>query len=451
MAKAILAAPILIALLIVPFSAIPLESSTQATFSADDWPMFRQDTAHNGIVEGDGPTQPEQLWNFSEGTFDGFFIGSSAAIVNGIVYIGSNERSDNLVGGNIYALNAASGEKIWNYSTGHSMLDAVHSSPAVFENTVYIGAGRSVLALDALKGTKIWSFEIGSQVDSSPTVLYKTVFVGSGDGNVYALNSSTGFKIWNYSTGASVFSSPAVINEVVYIGSDDRNLYALNATTGTKIWNYLTSGQVESSPVVANNVVYVGSSDGYLYSLNASTGEKIWSFETKHRYNDGITVTPAVADGIVYVCTDFALHAVDASTGTQIWSNDTFAFHSSPTVANGVLYISSDAFNASTGTEIWHFQAKRQINASPVIVNGIIYIASQDGYFYAIGEPIVKPSSTPKNTLISLSTFWVGLSVLAIVTIALIAFALNRKKQSQRQVLCRYETVKRCQVAHGAA
>jgi outer membrane protein assembly factor BamB len=57
------------------------------------------------------------------------WIESSPAVANGVVYIGSNN-------GYIYALNAASGIQLWNYSTSNP----VWSSPAVVNGVVYIGS-----------------------------------------------------------------------------------------------------------------------------------------------------------------------------------------------------------------------------------------------------------------------------------------------------------------------
>jgi outer membrane protein assembly factor BamB len=81
-----------------------------------------------------------------------------------------------------------------------------------------------------------WKDAIGASSQwppSSPSVVNRVVYVGSGDGNLYALNASTGARLWSFSTGtAPVFSQPAVANGVVYVGSGGGGVYALNASTG---------------------------------------------------------------------------------------------------------------------------------------------------------------------------------------------------------------------------
>ena len=79
------------------------------------------------------------------------------------------------------------------------------SSPAVVNGVVYFGSDDgNVYALNASTGAKLWSYATGDGVDSSPAVANGVVYVGSDDGNVYALNASTGAKLWSYATGRRV-------------------------------------------------------------------------------------------------------------------------------------------------------------------------------------------------------------------------------------------------------
>jgi hypothetical protein len=98
-----------------------------------------------------------------------------------MVYFGAND-------GNVYALNATTGAKLWSYATGGA---GVISSPAVANGMVYIGED-------------------------------------DADGHVDALNATTGVKVWSVaiSSGLGVVSSPAVANGVVYVASTNANVYA---------------------------------------------------------------------------------------------------------------------------------------------------------------------------------------------------------------------------------
>ncbi len=59
-------------------------------------------------------------------TYGSFVLKSSPAVVNGIVYVGSLDA-------NMYALDANTGNIIWNYTTGGPIL----SSPAIDGGGVY--------------------------------------------------------------------------------------------------------------------------------------------------------------------------------------------------------------------------------------------------------------------------------------------------------------------------
>ena len=64
-------------------------------------------------------------------------------------------------------------------------------------NVVYVGneCGR-VYALNATTGAKIWDYDTGYIIESSPAVANDVIYIGSNDGKLYALNAVTGVKIW---------------------------------------------------------------------------------------------------------------------------------------------------------------------------------------------------------------------------------------------------------------
>ena len=90
---------------------------------------------------------------------------------------------------------------------------------------VYVGsADGNVYALSASTGAKLWSYATGSYVESSPAVANGVVYGSSDNGDAYALNASTGAKLWSYPTGragdcSGAVSSPTVVDGVLYVGS----------------------------------------------------------------------------------------------------------------------------------------------------------------------------------------------------------------------------------------
>jgi len=352
--------------------------SINIAYSQYSWPMFRRNLAHTGYSPSPGPTRNETLWVYD--TFHDIF-GPSPSIVDGVLYISGG------YGTYVLALNATTGEHIWNYTR----VTWISSSPAVAGGMVYFGGfDKNVTALNATTGAFIWNYTtLGWLAASSPAVADGVVYIGGGYGNtVLALNATTGDKIWSITTGGNVHSSPAVVDGVVYVGSYDNNVYALNATTGAELWHYTTGGDVFSSPAVVNGIVYVGSNDNTFYALNASTGAKIWNFTATNWFAS----SPAVVDGVVYVGSyDNNVYALNATTGVEIWHYTTGgAVSSSPAVSsNGIVYIGSGdnktyALDKLTGELIWSYKTRGDVFSSPAIADGVVYTASRDGKIYAI-------------------------------------------------------------------
>ena len=79
-----------------------------------------------------------------ESFISGQRVSSSPALVNATLYVGSED-------GRLYAVDAATGEKLWDFLTG----DKITSSPAMAEGTVYISSHDGCLYAIAQKGTDI--------------------------------------------------------------------------------------------------------------------------------------------------------------------------------------------------------------------------------------------------------------------------------------------------------
>ena len=95
------------------------------------------------------------------------------------------------------------------------------------EDRLYVGVGSSLLSMDLSKHEVLWRFKTGGEIESSPALSGRTLYVGSGDGDLYALDSLTGAKLWEISTGDRITASPAVADGTVYIGSHNGNFYAI--------------------------------------------------------------------------------------------------------------------------------------------------------------------------------------------------------------------------------
>ena len=217
-------------------------------------------------------------------------------------------------------------------------------------------------------------------------------------------NVGTLVEAWSAATGGVVSSSPAVAVGVAYVGSYDGKLYAFDAAGATgcsatpktcsPLWTATTGGAIYSSPAVANGVVYVGSGDGKLYAFDAAgatgcsgaptTCSPLWTANTT---GGAIDSSPAVANGVVYVSSDDGtLYALDAAGVTGC----------------------SRSPERKTCAPLWTAATASLPSSSPAVANGIVYASSIYGELYAFDAAGVKGCSGSPKTCSPLWTY-VGL------------------------------------------
>jgi outer membrane protein assembly factor BamB len=278
--------------------------------------------------------------------------------------------------------------------------------------------GLSTVDTSANVGMKKWVFPAtGNQVQSSAAIgADGTIYVGSGDDNLYAVNPD-GTPKWKFATGAGVTSPAIGADGTIYIGSADGNLYAVTdggQGTVTKKWVFPAGGGSYSPTIGADETIYVSS--GSLYALidNGTNATQKWAFAFPN--NAFVESSPAIgADGTIYVGTFefdsqhipspsriYAL--IDNGTGaTQKWAFLTgFLVSSTPAIAaDGTIYVSQGdntlyalTDNGASVTQKWAFSpggGKIALSSPAIGADGTVYYGSGDHSLYA-----VNPSGTPK-------------------------------------------------------
>ena len=429
--------------LVLGFLACPL-----AGLSTDS-PSFRGSPEHPSVYDSKPVHNPPKLkWKFSA---KGQIL-SSPAVLNGVLYVGSADHF-------LYAIDANNGAKRWEFKTG----SGVGSSPAVSDGLVYFSSyDGAVYAVAADDGKLRWKFETNGERRfaakhlhgslpsgetmpdpfdvylSSPLVWKGTVYLGSGDGNVYSLDAYTGKVNWKFQTGDVVHASPVISSGTLFIGSWDSYFYALDAASGKEEWRF-KSGEdpdthnqvgIQSSAVVANGIVYFGCRDSKLYALDAKSGKLRWLYDNKGSW---VIASPLVQDGKIYFETSDSgmFHALEAITGAELFSMKFSGWptFSTPIAAGNEFYLGSlsgrfFAIDLSQQKISWEFQTdgNRQngaaftkadgtpnyevayaddfyddmvvgaqkmrsvgaIYSSPVLVDGVLYFGSTDGNIYAL-------------------------------------------------------------------
>ena len=115
--------------------------------------------------------------------------------------------------------------------------------------------------------------------------------------------------------------------------------------------------------------------------------------------------SPTVANGVVYVGSeDTYLYAFNAATGAQIWkaqvgvagANGFFngeLVDAQPAVGTNAVYVTAGSFNASlyafelaTGKLLWRFETVDGLASSATVANGLVYFcgSSESHALYAV-------------------------------------------------------------------
>ena len=154
-----------------------------------------------------------------------------------------------------------------------------------------------------------------------------------------------------------------------------------------RAWRYDTGGDLRSTPAISGAVAYFGTREGYLIALDLLTRQPKWSFDLG---GYPVRASPAIANRTVFIANGFSVFAIDADTGLQRWKfTMDYAGESSPTVADGVVYVASKenhlyAIDAASGEQIWFFKTDGLLFGSPSVTDDQVIIGGDDGDLFAI-------------------------------------------------------------------
>jgi eukaryotic-like serine/threonine-protein kinase len=206
-------------------------------------------------------------------------VRATPAVKDGVVITGSWD-------GRVYALDLATGKERWVHRTAGDTLDsnkwgfdrrAIQSSAAIVDGAVYVGSrDGGFYMLDAATGTRHWRFtHRGSWVVGSPVVKAGRAYVGSSDGHfIQAVDVASGNELWRVNTVFNTNSSPTLLGDLLVIGlastkASAGGVLAIDAGTGTVRWQLPLGANVWSSPVPGSDgELYVGTDAGEVVAIH---------------------------------------------------------------------------------------------------------------------------------------------------------------------------------------
>ncbi len=250
---------------------------------------------------------------------------------------------------------------VFDISWGHG------SSPALHEDLLILlcfhRTSSYLLALDKRTGDEVWKTDRATQATS-----YSTPGVVDGPGGVeIVVNNSegvegydaeTGEKLWQF-TEANRFPIPAPVhsNGVVYLSRGYRSGPYLALKTGEKgdigeadlRWHVDTGAPYVSSLIHYEGLIYMANGMGIVTCVDAETGERVW----QERMGGVYSATPVAVDGKIYLFSESGDALVlRAGRESEILARNKLSEHiiASPAIANGKLFVRSDAYLIAIGT-----------------------------------------------------------------------------------------------------
>ncbi|MFO0926202.1 MAG: PQQ-binding-like beta-propeller repeat protein [Gemmataceae bacterium] len=277
------------------------------------------------------------VWSFSDGK-KMKQVFSSPAVVGGKLYIGEGFHQDAEC--KVYCLDATKGTKVWEFQTeSHT-----ESTPAVVDGRVTIGGGDDGLfALDAATGAKVWHYP-GYHIDAGATVRGERVYVGCGIGDTYrttvlfCLDAAKGQPHWRVATELPVWSRPIVSGGFVFAGIGNGRLnegdehpagavLCVRAADGSEVWKQKMPDGVLGRLGADRRHLFFGCRDGSVYCLHRHDGSLAW----RRDLGTPVVAGPALdvsagleslASRLVAVSVGGQLVCVEPATGKLLWSKD---------------------------------------------------------------------------------------------------------------------------------
>jgi len=434
-------------------------ASGSAPTTPASWPYPNGTLANTRVAVGSTITlanvsRLKEVWSFkltgrAAKPVDG--LGTLAAnpiVVNGVVYV-QNLRCD------VYALSLATGRLIWEYVANKPELSGPGpNGVAVANGVVYGETPKAVFALNAATGQKIWSngtllkkgqgtFGIQPQVADGRVYLASQYGHVPGGGVLLAVSATTGALLWKFKTepnrdpgvaalgvgGGGAWETPLVSPDgsvtfgignpyqsmadalehpakMLYTDSDVN----LDAATGKLRWYYqalpddFKDYDMQASPIAASAdgvpVVIGGGKMGIVYEMNARTGQLIWktpvgkhnghdndslkALEGKSKLTVPFTYFPGSLGGIL---TDMA---VDGSTVYAVTLNWHFKFTNTDQV-DGVPFgkkLAGDvaALNLVTGKVDWQTSVDGLPLGAATVSNNLVFTTLFQGELLALNR-----------------------------------------------------------------
>jgi outer membrane protein assembly factor BamB len=394
-------------------------------------------TAWNGKVYGLRQRDGKVRWSYDSGSGTGLGLQSSATLTpEGRLLVG-----DSL--GGVHCLVAKNGQLLWKATVGDTDPAASHvwASPVVALGRVFVGrASHSdqpctqghLYAFDLQTGDELWRYAtVPAHVCRNDTHITCTTNDDCGGAEcVPGVGGGVTATVVLEPTGKTVYMGAVGCYTRPSIGNSDA-LFSLDAATGAAHWIYRTESIEQyhdatpfyhdfgflNGPILVDaadgqggtrTLVLGASKDGTMYAVDPATGSLVWSYSLVPEggrfagfglFNSAVAWTGHTIFASLYQTiapnwptSNDHLYAFSDLDGTPLWSAQIGPSWSSAAVANGLVFVGTNAANeyyvydAATGARLKTVPMAGVVQSGASIVDGVVYVGYSGG-IVALGPP----------------------------------------------------------------
>ena len=183
-----------------------------------------------------------------------------------------------------------------------------------------------------------------------------------------------------------------VIASAIDTAANQAAIYAFELASGAALWDFDlpdTSGLYPDRGGMAlseDGMLYAATLGGSVLAMDAVRGTRRWETKVPGAVYGGVTVS----ESLLLVPAGDTVSVLDRADGSVLKTlplggqSDT-----APAAWGGGAFVAGDthrvqAFNLSTGAEVWTTETNGPLNAAPLVRGGVVYAATMTGTMYAL-------------------------------------------------------------------
>lgn len=219
------------------------------------------------------------------------------------------------------------GRTEWKASAGQRLSAGVGANARL---AVVVTGGGEVVALDAASGAERWRTPIGAEVLAAPSVGDAVVVVRTSDSRLIGLDAASGARRWVYQRNTPPlslrsFAGVTLESGAALAGYPGGKLVAVSLANGGQLWELSVAtprgateieriADIAGTPVLGRRELCAVAYQGRAACFDASNGNALWS-------RDFSSSVGMDRDARLVVITDDgdAVHGLDAANGSSLW------------------------------------------------------------------------------------------------------------------------------------